>query len=55
VYRQIDADHYESVGKVSTGNRGKIGVLVADLQRYYVATSNKGATPARILIFQTQE
>jgi DNA-binding beta-propeller fold protein YncE len=55
VYRQIDADHYESVGKVSTGNRGKIGVLVPDLQRYYVATSNKGATPARILIFQTQE
>jgi hypothetical protein len=31
------------------------GVLVADLQRHYVATSNKGATPAGILIFQTQE
>ncbi len=55
VFRQIDADHYEPIGKVSTGNRGKIGVLVPELQRYYVATSNKGATPARILIFQTQE
>jgi DNA-binding beta-propeller fold protein YncE len=55
VFHQIDADHYESIGKVSTGNRGKIGVLVPDLQRYYVATANKGTTPARIMIFQTQE
>jgi len=55
VFHQIDADHYESIGKVSTGNRGKIGVLVPDLQRYYVATANKGTTPARIMIFQTQQ
>jgi DNA-binding beta-propeller fold protein YncE len=55
VFRQLDADHYESIGKISTGNRGKIAVLVPDLQRYYVATSGKGSTPARIMIFQTQD
>jgi DNA-binding beta-propeller fold protein YncE len=55
VFRQVDADHYESIGKVSTGSRGKIGLLVPELQRYYVATANKGTTPARIMIFQTQQ
>jgi hypothetical protein len=45
-----------AVGKCGGGGVAQLtGVLVADLQRYYVATSNKGATPARILIFQTQE
>jgi DNA-binding beta-propeller fold protein YncE len=54
VYEQVDADHYVAVGKASTGNRGKIGVLVPELHRYYVATSSKDATPAKILVFQTQ-
>jgi DNA-binding beta-propeller fold protein YncE len=55
VYKQIDADHYEALGKASTGNRGKIGVLVPELHRYYVATSKKDATPAKILVFQTTD
>jgi DNA-binding beta-propeller fold protein YncE len=53
VYQQIDADHYEALGRAPTGNRGKIGVLVPELHRYYVATSKKDATPAKILVFQT--
>jgi hypothetical protein len=55
VYRQVDADHYVALGQARTGNRGKIGLLVPDLHRYYVATSNQGATPARLFIFQTVE
>jgi hypothetical protein len=55
VYRQADADHYEAVGKVATGNRGKIGILVPELHRYYVATSKKDSTPARIFVFETVE
>ena len=51
VYRQVDADHYEAVGKVGTGNRGKIGLLVPELHRYYVVTSKKDSTPARSLSF----
>ena len=55
IFHQTDADHYESVGKVATGNRGKIGALVPELHRYYVATSKKDATPAKIFIFQTRD
>jgi hypothetical protein len=51
VFRQVDADHYEAAGKVPTGYRGKIGILVPELHRYYVATSKKGAVPAQLFIF----
>jgi DNA-binding beta-propeller fold protein YncE len=51
VFRQVDADHYEAAGSVPTGNRGKIGLLVTDLHRYYVVTSKKGAVPAQLFIF----
>jgi len=48
---RFDADHYEAAGSVPTGNRGKIGLLVTDLHRYYVVTSKKGAVPAQLFIF----
>src|SRR5260370_14986685 len=51
VFRQIDADHYEAAGSVPTGNRGKIGILVPELRRYYVVSSKKGAVPAQLFIF----
>jgi DNA-binding beta-propeller fold protein YncE len=52
VYRQIDADHYEAVAKIATGSRGKIGVLVPSLHRYFVATSSKDGIPARVFVFE---
>ncbi|MGH8327971.1 MAG: YncE family protein [Steroidobacteraceae bacterium] len=52
VFRQIDADHYESLGTVPTGYRGKTGVLVPQLDRYFVATVAHGGTPARLFVFQ---
>jgi DNA-binding beta-propeller fold protein YncE len=55
VYHQIDANHYEVAGKVPTGNRGKIGLLVPELHRYFVSTSRKGDTPAKLLIFETAQ
>jgi len=51
VYRQIDADHYEAAGSVPTGNRGKIGILVPELRRYYVVSTKKGDVPAQLFIF----
>jgi DNA-binding beta-propeller fold protein YncE len=51
IYRQVDADHYEAAGSVPTGNRGKIGILVPELRRYYVVSSKKGAVPAQLFIF----
>jgi DNA-binding beta-propeller fold protein YncE len=55
VYRQVDADHYETVGRAATGNRGKIGLLVPELHRYYVVTSKKDSTPARVFLFDTAQ
>jgi rhodanese-related sulfurtransferase len=52
VFRQLDADHYESLGTVRTGYRGKTGVLVPQVARYFVAVSAHGGTPARLFVFQ---
>jgi len=51
VFRQVDADHYEAAGSVATGYRGKIGILVPELHRYYVVSSKQGAVPAQLFIF----
>src|SRR5437660_6872791 len=37
VYRQKDADHYESLGSVPSGALGRTGRLVPQLKRYFVA------------------
>ena len=55
VYHQVDADHYEAAGKVATGNRAKIGVLVPELHRYYVVSSSKASTPAQLFIFDVEK
>jgi DNA-binding beta-propeller fold protein YncE len=51
VFRQVDADHYEAAGSVPTGYRGKIGLLVPELHRYYVVSSKKDAVPAQLFVF----
>jgi 6-phosphogluconolactonase (cycloisomerase 2 family) len=55
VYHQVDADHYEAAGKVATGNRAKIGVLVPELHRYYVVSSSKAGTPAQLFLFDVEK
>jgi DNA-binding beta-propeller fold protein YncE len=55
VFHQVDADHYEVAGKVATGNRAKIGILVPELGRYYVVSSSKAAVPARLFIFDVEK
>jgi hypothetical protein len=52
VFRQLDADHYEALGTFPTGFRGKTGVLVPQIHRYFVAVSEHGGTPARLFVFQ---
>jgi hypothetical protein len=37
VFKQIDADHYESLGKVATGALAKTSLLVPELNRFYSA------------------
>lgn len=52
VFRQLDADHYESLGTFPTGFRGKTGVLVPQVDRYFVAVSTHDGTPAKLFVFQ---
>lgn len=52
VFRQLDADHYEALGTVPTGYRGKTGVLVPQVDRYFVAVSTHDGSPARLFVFQ---
>lgn len=54
VFEQTDADHYRSIGKVSTGPLGKTGRLVPELNRYFVAVPPHGNTSAEVLVFAVQ-
>jgi len=37
VFKQDDADHYTSLGKIETGFRAKTAILVPELNRYFLA------------------
>lgn len=54
VYKQIDADHYQSIGKIPSGPLGKTGLLVPELKKYFVAVPPHGATPAEVLVYEVQ-
>ncbi len=54
VYHQVDADHYESIGKIPTGPLGKTGLLVPELKKYFVAVPPHGAAAAEVLVFAVQ-
>jgi DNA-binding beta-propeller fold protein YncE len=54
VYHQIDADHYQSIGKIPTGPLGKTGLLVPELKKYFVAVPPHGAAAAEVLVFAVQ-
>ena len=54
VYHQVDADHYQSIGKIATGPLGKTGLLVPELKKYFVAVPPHGAAAAEVLVFAVQ-
>jgi DNA-binding beta-propeller fold protein YncE len=54
VYKQVDADQYELIGKIATGPLGKTGLLVPELQRYFVAVPPHGKTAAVVLVYAVQ-
>lgn len=39
VWKELDPDHYASIGKIQGGVHGKTSLLVPELNRYYVAVS----------------
>ena len=54
VYKQLDSDHYVSLGQVHSGPGARTAELVSTLGRYYVAVPQRGTTNAQILEFQIQ-
>jgi DNA-binding beta-propeller fold protein YncE len=55
VYEQSSADTYKLLGKVPTGPLARTALLVPQLNRYYVAVPQHGATSAEILVFEIQK
>jgi len=52
VYRETDADHYQSLGKVASGPAGRTSSLSPELHRYFVAVPAHDAIPAEVLIYE---
>ena len=51
-YRQKDADHYESVGKIPTREGAGTSLWSPDLDRYFVAAPANGKQDAVILVYK---
>jgi DNA-binding beta-propeller fold protein YncE len=54
VYKQLDPDHYVSLGQVPSGPGARTAELVSSLGRYFVATPRHDSTNAQILEYRVQ-
>ena len=54
VYKEIDPDHYQSLGKIASGPVGKTGRLVPELNRYFVPVPQHENKNAEVLVYQVQ-
>jgi DNA-binding beta-propeller fold protein YncE len=52
VYEQSTPDNYKLLGKIPTGPLGRTGLLVPQLNRYFVAVPQHGASNAEIQVFE---
>jgi DNA-binding beta-propeller fold protein YncE len=52
VYQEQDADHYEELGRVTTGFRAKTAFLAPQLKRLYVAAPRDKEKPAEVKIYE---
>jgi len=52
VYRESEPDRYDLLGIAPTAPRGKTGLLVPELHRFFVPIPHYGDTNAKILVFQ---
>jgi DNA-binding beta-propeller fold protein YncE len=54
VFKQIDPDHYESEGTISTGGASPTSLFVPELNRYYVAVQSHGAKEAEVQVYDVK-
>lgn len=52
VFHQQDADHYDHIGHIPTSFRAKTGVLVPELNRYYLAVPHHGKQLAELRVYE---
>lgn len=52
VFRQHDADHYDRIGHIATSFRAKTGVLVPELNRYYLAVPHHEKQIAELRVYE---
>jgi len=52
VFHQKDADHYDHIGHIATSFRAKTGVLVPELNRYYLAVPHHEKQTAELRVYE---
>ena len=52
VFHQKDADHYDRIGHIATSFRAKTGVLVPELNRYYLAVPHHEKQTAELRVYE---
>jgi DNA-binding beta-propeller fold protein YncE len=55
VFQQKDADHYALVGRVPGSFRAKTGILVPELNRYYLAVPHHAGKEAEVRVYDIQQ
>jgi len=54
VWRQMDPDHYDRIGRVATPADSRTGLFVPDLEELFETTPHHGAQGAQIGVYGTQ-
>jgi DNA-binding beta-propeller fold protein YncE len=52
VFHEHDADHYDRIGHIATAFRAKTGVLVPELNRYYLAVPHHEKQTAELRVYE---
>jgi hypothetical protein len=54
VFEQKDPDHYALLAKIPGSFRAKTGILVPELNRYYLAVPHHGDKEAEVRVYEIQ-
>ena len=54
VYKEVDPDHYQLLGKVPTGSGAKTGLLSKGPDRFFVAVPAQGSSGGKVNVYQLQ-
>ena len=54
IYREVDPDHYESLGQLPSRVGTRNGRLVPELRRYFLAVPEKDGANAEIRVYKVQ-